>query len=164
MAPPVQIASEGNAMDVHHETPQGQPTQAAHHSLAQAPLCEDTDQRRSVRKSRMLSDLKTLGKFIEVACEGRHDSAIRQPTTLRSHDVTAILGHEPRLCPACQKLLAHAFVKRTACPQDPKPQCKHCKTHCYHPTYREEIRKVMMYSGKHLLLRGRIDYLLHLLF
>jgi hypothetical protein len=47
---------------------------------------------------------------------------------------------------------------------NPKPMCKHCPNHCYHPTYRAKIREVMQFSGRKLLLGGRVDYLLHLLF
>ena len=64
-----------------------------------------------------------------------------------------------QLCPACRKLLAHAFVQRSHCPLDPKPACKKCPTHCYAPKYRAQIREVMKYSGRRLGLRGRLDYL-----
>ncbi|MFP4145524.1 MAG: nitrous oxide-stimulated promoter family protein [Phycisphaeraceae bacterium] len=108
-------------------------------------------------------DLRTLVRFIEVYCHGRHD-AERTPVALKSHDVTRIAGRETALCPDCTRLLSHALVKRSVCPMDPKPQCKHCPNHCYHPKYRQQIREVMKYSGRKLVLRGRVDYLLHLLF
>jgi len=41
--------------------------------------------------------------------------------------------------------------------------CKHCPEHCYAPRYRAQIREVMRYSGPRLVLRGRLDYLWHLL-
>jgi hypothetical protein len=47
---------------------------------------------------------------------------------------------------------------------DPKPACKHCPSHCYHPDYRKRIREVMRYSGRNMVLGGRLDYLYHLLF
>jgi hypothetical protein len=46
---------------------------------------------------------------------------------------------------------------------NPKPMCKHCPSHCYAPMYRAQIRRVMKYAGIKLLMRGRVDYLLHLL-
>ena len=55
-------------------------------------------------------------------------------------------------------------MKRSRCPLDPKPACKHCPVHCYHPTYRQNIREVMRYSGRRLVLSGRLDMLYHLLF
>ena len=109
-------------------------------------------------------DLRLLVKFVEVYCHDLHPAQERSPVTLRSHDVAALAGREVALCGECTKLLNHALVKRTCCPMDPKPQCKHCPNHCYHPTYREKIREVMKHSGRKLVMRGRLDYLLHLLF
>ncbi|HEY8665721.1 MAG TPA: nitrous oxide-stimulated promoter family protein [Tepidisphaeraceae bacterium] len=109
-------------------------------------------------------DLRTLGLFIDLYCKYRHADAERLPVVLKTHDVKEITGRNVCLCPGCQKLLTHAFVKRSTCPMDPKPQCKHCPVHCYHPTYRAQIREVMKYSGKKMLLSGRLDYLFHLLF
>jgi hypothetical protein len=113
---------------------------------------------------KVLSDLRILVKFIEVYCEGNHPEADRGQTELKTHNLHELTGHQPHLCPGCQKLLAHALVKRTVCPMNPKPQCKHCPRHCYHPTYRKQIREVMKYSGRKLVMRGRVDYLLHLFF
>jgi hypothetical protein len=47
---------------------------------------------------------------------------------------------------------------------DPKPMCKHCPSHCYRPSYRARIREVMKFSGRKMVLSGRLDFLLHLLF
>ena len=109
-------------------------------------------------------DLKTLALFIHLYCQYKHADAERKAVDLRTHDVTAIAGKNVVLCPECTKLLAHAFVKRTHCPMDPKPMCKHCPNHCYHPTYRQQIREVMKFSGRKMVLGGRLDYLFHLLF
>jgi hypothetical protein len=109
-------------------------------------------------------DLKTLALFIRVYCKHRHAEADKSPVALKTHDVTAIAGRELVLCESCGKLLAHAFVKRSHCPMDPKPACKHCPSHCYHPEYRAQIREVMRFSGRKMVLGGRLDYLFHLLF
>jgi hypothetical protein len=109
-------------------------------------------------------DLKTLALFISLYCRYRHRDQPRTPAELRTHDVRGIAGRDIELCAGCQKLLAHAFVKRSHCPMDPKPACKHCPNHCYHPTYRAQIREVMRFSGRKMLLAGRLDYLFHLLF
>jgi len=76
----------------------------------------------------------------------------------------AIAGGELPLCKDCQRLLMHAFTKRSTCPMNPKPACKHCPNHCYHPTYREQIRQVMKFSGRKLVMSGRLDLLVKLLF
>jgi hypothetical protein len=109
-------------------------------------------------------DLKTLALFIDLYCRYRHQDEPRTVMRLRTHDVQDIAGRQVVLCAQCQKLLAHAFTKRTHCPMHPKPQCKHCPSHCYAPAYREQIREVMKFSGKKMLFAGRLDYLFHLLF
>jgi hypothetical protein len=109
-------------------------------------------------------DLKTLALFIDLYCRCRHTTSDRTPADLKVYDVPAIAGRPIVLCEQCRKLLTHAFIKRAHCPMEPKPACKHCPNHCYHPTYRAQIREVMRYSGKKMLLAGRLDYLFHLLF
>ncbi len=109
-------------------------------------------------------DLKTLARFIAVYCEHRHGDRPKEPARLATHDVEGLLRGPVPLCDECRKLLAHAFVKRTNCPMDPKPACKHCPNHCYHPTYRARIREVMKFSGRKMVMSGRLDYLFHLLF
>jgi hypothetical protein len=109
-------------------------------------------------------DLRTLALFINLYCRYQHAGAERKEVHLHTHDVASIARRTVVLCPECTKLLTHAFVKRTHCPMDPKPMCKHCPNHCYHPKYRQQIQEVMRYSGKKMLLSGRLDYLFHLLF
>ena len=117
------------------------------------------------KDKKVFKDLLILIKFVEVYCHDRHAgaSAMNQ-LVLKNHDLKELTGKLPKLCPDCQKLLAHALVKRSVCPMEPKPTCKHCPRHCYHPRYRQQMREVMKYSGKKLVLSGRIDYLIHLLF
>jgi hypothetical protein len=102
--------------------------------------------------------------FIEFYCRRKHADAPKGPPPVEVPGFVEAAGLRPPLCTACHKLLSHAAVKRMNCPLEPKPRCKHCPTHCYHPHYREQIREVMRYSGQGLLLTGRIDYLLHVLF
>jgi hypothetical protein len=109
-------------------------------------------------------DVRTLARFVSVYCDGLHAAATRAPLALPQVDVARLAGRPMVLCTDCRSLLAHAVVKRALCPFDPKPMCKHCPKHCYAPRYREQIRKVMGYAGKRMLLTGRLDYLLHLLF
>jgi len=109
-------------------------------------------------------DLITLARFIEVYCRQRHADLPKAPVDMKMHDVTALMGRPVHLCRDCTKLITHAFTKRTFCPMRPKPACKHCPSHCYHPTYRNKIQEVMRYSGMKIMLSGRLDYLLHLLF
>jgi hypothetical protein len=112
---------------------------------------------------RLRSDLKILAKFIDVYCRHRHADAEKTPVALKVCDVEQLAG-PISICGECHKLLTHAFVKRMNCPMEPKPACKHCPSHCYHPTYRQQIREVMKFSGRKLVLSGRLGYLYHLLF
>jgi hypothetical protein len=114
--------------------------------------------------SELTKDLKTLALFISLYCRYKHADQPKLPAEMKTHDITAIAGRRIELCAGCTKLLTHAFTKRSHCPFDPKPACKHCPSHCYHPTYRAQIREVMRFSGKKMLLAGRLDYLFHLLF
>ncbi len=117
-------------------------------------------QGRGSRKLRR--DLRILAKFIAVFCRHQHRRAAKSELSLKTHNLVAIHGKPLDLCQECGKLLTHAFVKRTHCPLEPKPDCRKCPTHCYAPNYREQIREVMKYSGRRLVLCGRLHYLFHL--
>lgn len=109
-------------------------------------------------------DLRTLAQFIKVYCKHRHPDAPKGQFELKGFDLEELGVKNLVICGACAKLLAHAFVKRGHCPFNPKPACKHCQSHCYQPGYREQIREVMRYSGRKLVLSGRLDMLYKLLF
>lgn len=108
-------------------------------------------------------DLRLLALFTECWCQAHHThlsrasrekDAVLEPLALRSC----------RLCDSCRELLDYAIARRRGCPLDPKPVCKECPIHCYKPVYREEIRKIMRFSGRRLILRGRLDLLWHYFF
>jgi hypothetical protein len=115
-------------------------------------------------KDEVTRDLKTLAMFISLYCRCKHAESEKAPVQMKTHDVAAIAGRNVVLCPECTRLLVHAFTKRSHCPMEPKPACKHCPNHCYHPTYRAKIREVMKFSGRKMVLGGRLDYVFHLLF
>ena len=117
-----------------------------------------------IDETKLRGDLKTLAIFIELYCRHKHATESRVRAQPAGYDVDQIAGREISLCPECTRLLAHAFVKRLHCPMNPKPACRHCPVHCYHPRYQAAIRLVMRYSGRKMLLSGRLDYLFHLLF
>lgn len=59
--------------------------------------------------------------------------------------------HE-RMCAKCLTLEDYALKRLDRCPfGDGKPACKDCTTHCYKPSMREAIRKVMRYSGPRMI-------------
>jgi hypothetical protein len=109
-------------------------------------------------------DLRVLARFIDIYCRYKHSDAEKSLPRLKGYEFNELRIKPTPLCGACSRLLAHAFVKRSHCPFNPKPACKHCLSHCYQPTYREQIRQVMRYSGRRLVLSGRLDLLFKLLF
>jgi hypothetical protein len=103
-------------------------------------------------------DIRLLGTFTEVYCAGKHFGAGR---TLFS--LPAGLGMRT-LCPECAAFLEYAVAKRIKCPLEAeKPACKRCRIHCYAKLQREKVREIMAYSGRTLVLQGRLDYLWHFL-
>jgi Nitrous oxide-stimulated promoter len=104
-------------------------------------------------------DIKLIGKFVEVYCNGKHGGAERSPFTL-----PAEIG-ERRLCPECSTFMQYAVTRRLKCPLEAqKPTCKHCRVHCYNKANLAKVKEIMEYSGKRLMLRGRLDYIWHYFF
>ena len=68
------------------------------------------------------------------------------------------------LCAECSGLRDYALARLDRCPfGDKKPTCAKCPIHCYKADMKARIKEVMRYSGRRLVLRGRLHYLLHLL-
>ena len=109
-----------------------------------------------------INDLKVLAEFVELYCRKKHDAAER------IHPLPGQLQGTPGksrfLCRHCAELLEHGMAKRAACPLDPKPTCKSCHIHCYSKEYRQKVREIMAFSGKRMILKGRLDYLWHYYF
>ena len=104
-------------------------------------------------------DIRLIGKFVEVYCAGKHAAAERAALLL-----PAELG-ERQLCSACAAFMTYAIAKRINCPLEAeKPSCKHCRIHCYGKEQREKVREIMSYSGRKLMLQGRLDYVWHYFF
>jgi len=109
-------------------------------------------------------DNRILAEFIKIYCSHRHKDAPREPWVNRGGFEVDLGVEPPELCADCSDLLSYSVARRNHCPQDPKPTCKNCEIHCYAPEYRSRIREVMRFSGKRLILHGRLDLLLHYLF
>jgi hypothetical protein len=110
-----------------------------------------------------LVDLKILARFIELFCRAKHGDSERNEVTVPG---IAPGGKNSGmlLCQECAALLEHGIQKRSRCPLNPKPACKNCHIHCYSPEYRKKIREIMAYSGRKMVLHGRLDYLWHYYF
>jgi hypothetical protein len=112
---------------------------------------------------KQISDLRIVARFIMVYCHAHHDPALFAPVAM-AEGLPSHLVNGLTLCPECADLLRHGIEKRATCPLDPKPTCKNCHIHCYSKSYREKIREIMAFSGRKMILRGRLDYLWHYFF
>jgi hypothetical protein len=86
---------------------------------------------------------KTLIAMIRIYCDSMHG------------------GEE--LCDECRELQDYALQRIGRCFFGPgKPACKNCPVHCYSPKRREEIRKVMRFSGPSMLVKHPVLAFVHL--
>ena len=111
------------------------------------------------RKQR--KDLSLLCHFIGLSCRSRHDG---ERSALLPVDLAGLVRKSHLLCPDCAGLLEYAAKRLRSCPLDPKPTCKKCPVHCYRPDYRARIREIMAWSGKRMILCGRLDLIRHYFF
>ena len=73
-------------------------------------------------------------------------------------------GSSGELCPECEALRAYAMQRSDRCPfMETKTFCSNCKVHCYKPDMREQIRKVMRFSGPRMLLYRPVMAISHLI-
>ena len=103
------------------------------------------------KQKRIKKDEKILKKFIAVYCRENHLKKGRKE-------------YKDGYCKECYELLEYSLQRLHACPLDPKPQCKHCKIHCYKPQMRQKIKEVMKFSGMYFLKHGRLDWVFHYFF
>lgn len=62
-------------------------------------------------------------------------------------------GSRTQLCAECQALADYALQRSQHCPFiETKTFCSNCRVHCYRPEMREQIRRVMRFSGPRMLL------------
>lgn len=103
-------------------------------------------------------DIRIIGRFTQVWCAG-HRHPERAPYDLPG-DLPPL-----SLCPDCASFMAYAVARRLSCPLEAeKPSCKHCRIHCYAPQQRALVRQIMAWSGRRMIMRGRLDYLWHYFF
>jgi len=77
---------------------------------------------------------KIVNLMIQLYCNGNHGTT------------------RGMLCDCCKELTAYATARTDHCPHmATKTFCSNCKTHCYRPIMREEIRKVMRWAGPRMV-------------
>jgi hypothetical protein len=108
---------------------------------------------------RQKKDISLLARFVRLYCAGHHPATGRRDVPL-----PAAQGTVP-LCSECALLMEYAVSKRLSCPlEGEKPSCRRCRIHCYGDRERKKIRTVMAWSGKRMIMSGRLGYLWHYLF
>ena len=81
---------------------------------------------------RISRELKTIQLMIKMYCHHHHVK----------NDI----------CEQCNQLIDYSIDKTLNCKFGAdKPACSSCPVHCYKPSRREEIRKVMRYSGPRII-------------
>ena len=84
--------------------------------------------------TKIIREKQTVLKMIQLYCRLNH----------RSDGV---------LCGSCLDLTAYTMSRLDKCSyKDDKPVCSECPIHCYNPKMRQEIRKVMRFSGPRMIL------------
>jgi len=92
------------------------------------------------------NEKKTVNLMIQLYCKGNHG---------RKHG---------ELCDGCRALSDYANARTEHCPHmESKTFCSNCRTHCYKPAMREEIRKVMRWSGPRMLFRHPVLAVRHVI-
>lgn len=72
--------------------------------------------------------------------------------------------HDNVLCSECSELVEYSNNRLDACKfGNIKTFCSKCKVHCYKPEMRENIKKVMRYSGPRILFYNPLMAIKHFL-
>lgn len=72
-------------------------------------------------------------------------------------------NHKKDNCESCNELLNYALLRMEKCPRkNEKTFCSSCPTHCYKPEMKEQIRKVMKWSGPRMLIYNPKMAILHI--
>ena len=108
----------------------------------------------SMRDEKVRSDTRVVAGLAGIFCADNH----RDRERVRLDSDASALGvyrrRVPRLCAECAEHVRYAEKRRAYCPQDPKPFCAHCDTHCYKPAEAEWQRQMMRYAGPRSIWHG----------
>lgn len=101
---------------------------------------------------RLDRERRTIGAMVRRYC-GDHHQPAREKGSPESEAV----------CPECADFQAYARLRLEKCPYgETKPTCANCPIHCYQPHRREQVRRIMAYSGPRMILRHPILALRHI--
>lgn len=89
-------------------------------------------------------EIETVEKMIYLYCRKKHGS------------------QKGELCESCTRMNEYARERLLKCPfGDEKGACADCKIHCYTKQRRDEMKKIMRYSGPRMLIYHPTDFLRH---
>lgn len=95
---------------------------------------------------RLERERRTIDAMVETFCRDHH-----RPT-------------DGPVCAECADFEAYARLRLEKCPYgETKPTCVNCPIHCYQPQRREQVRRIMAYSGPRMLLSHPILAIRHIL-
>ncbi len=97
-----------------------------------------------LEQARLERERRTVAAMIGIYCRAKHAS-------------------EASLCDECADLEAYTRLRLEKCPYgEAKPTCANCPIHCYQPHRREQVRRVMAFSGPRILWRHPVLALRHM--
>ena len=100
---------------------------------------------RFFEDARLERERRTVAAMIGVYCRAKH-------------------APEAPLCGECADLEAYTSLRLEKCPYgEAKPTCANCPIHCYQPHRREQVRRVMAFSGPRMLWRHPVLAVRHML-
>ncbi len=110
-----------------------------------AVISKGSERTRFFEEARLDRERRTVAAMIGLYCRAKHAS-------------------EASLCPECTDLETYTRLRLEKCPYgEAKPTCANCPIHCYQPHRREQVRRVMAFSGPRMLWRHPVLAVRHML-
>jgi hypothetical protein len=110
-----------------------------------AMIPKGDERARFFEEARLERERRTVAAMIGLYCRAKHAS-------------------EASLCQECTDLEAYTHRRLEKCPYgEAKPTCANCPIHCYQPHRREQVRRVMAFSGPRMLWRHPVLAVRHML-
>lgn len=106
---------------------------------------------RTAKVGRRISrERKTVAAMVDMYCHGKHGGTRRRSA-------------RGGLCVDCAALVEYAKRRLDRCRfGEEKPTCGRCPVHCYRAAERDEIVKVMGYSGPRMIVKHPVLAIRHL--
>lgn len=115
-------------------------------------------------ESKREREKKTVSFMITLYCKKNHGSDDKGAESGEISGKHRTVKKRFQLCPECAALHEYAMLRSDKCPfMETKTFCSNCKVHCYQPQMREQIRKVMRFSGPRMLFYHPIMAIRHVI-